>query len=386
MTDKKTADSTSKPEASPAVIAGAQPAQLGHKTLRTTLIALAAGVALLVGISALPKPPAAPPPPPRLPVNVQVQAVTPIAKLVDTFVMPAVVQANRIVKVAAEVDGRIESIDVKEGLKVQAGQVLVKLNTDLLLDTYKQALANYNLANKELERVKQLQAKGISSQQDMDQAVNQYDVAEASMKLAKTRLDCAVVKAPISGILDRTPMEVGEYIAVASGVSCVAQIVDIDTVKVVAQVPEMEIGNLKIGQSETVVVKTTNGQDATFEGDITYISEVADDVTHTTRVEVSVKNPDRRLRTGQIVSLLLTRRVLDDALMIPLAAVIPNETDKEVFCVENSKASVRKVTLGFFRGSDVQILSGLKAGEQLIVSGHRYVSDGQAIQIQPNDQ
>ena len=359
-----------------------QARRLHHKPGRrkwiVTLVCLLAGIGVLVGISALADPPSPPPPPPALPQVVQVMAVTPVAELNDVFVLPAVVEPNRIVKVPAEVDGRIEEIDLKEGQKVQAGATIIKLNTDLLAAQFERQQADANFAAKEYERVSQLQGKGIASQQDMDQAISRRDISQADLKLCKTRLERATIVAPISGSLNRIPVQIGEYVAPGT---CIAQIVDIDVVKVAVLVPERDIRYLKLGQTETVLLKTADGGENTFEGEITYISDLADETTHTTRVEVSVKNPDGLLRNGMMVHVRLTRRVLKDAVMIPLAAVIPAENDKQVYCVEGSKACLRKVTLGFYQGANVQVLSGLKGQEQLIVSGHRSVSDGQSVRV-----
>lgn len=359
--------------------AGGLQHKAGRRKWLVTLICLLAGVGVLAGISALPKPPDAPQPPPALPQVVQVMAVTPVAELNDVFTLPAIVEPNRIVKVPAEVDGRIEKIELKEGQKVQAGATIVQLNTDLLAAQFERQQADANFAAKEYERVSQLQGKGIASQQDMDQAISRRATSQADLKLCKTRLERATIVAPISGSLNHIPVEIGEYVAPGA---CVAQIVDIDVVKVVVLVPERDIRYLKLGQKETVLLKTADGGENTFEGEITYISDLADETTHTTRVEVSVKNPDGLLRNGMMVHVRLTRRVLKDAVMIPLAAVIPAENDKQVYCVEGSKACLRKVTLGFYQGANVQVLSGLKGQEQLIVSGHRSVSDGQSVRVE----
>ena len=116
-------------------------------------------------------------------------------------------------------------------------------------------------------------------------------------------------------------------------------------------------------------------------GQITFISELADERSRTTRVEVSVENPERLLRSGQIVRARLTRRTLKDVVMIPLASVIPLEDGKVVYLVEGDEARRRRIELDmdFIKGTDIRVLSGLDGGEKLIVAGHRYVGDGQKV-------
>ncbi len=116
-------------------------------------------------------------------------------------------------------------------------------------------------------------------------------------------------------------------------------------------------------------------------GQITYISALADQGTRTTRIEVLVDNHEHRLRSGQIVRARLTRRVLRDALLIPLAAVIPLEKGYSVYVVRDGQAELRQVELGLLKGRDVQVLSGLAPGDELIVSGHRYVGPGQKVKV-----
>ncbi len=92
-------------------------------------------------------------------------------------------------------------------------------------------------------------------------------------------------------------------------------------------------------------------------------------------------NRDHALRSGQIVRVRLTRRMLQDVIMIPLAAVIPLEEGRVVYLEREGQAERRAIELGFIKGRNVQVLSGLAAGEQLIVAGHRYVGPGQAVRV-----
>ena len=98
-------------------------------------------------------------------------------------------------------------------------------------------------------------------------------------------------------------------------------------------------------------------------------------------MEILVDNARRALHSGQIVRVRLRRRVVRNVIMVPLAAVIPLEDGRAVYVVENGTAQRRDVELGFWRGRSVQVLSGLKAGEKLIIRGHQYVASGQAVKV-----
>jgi membrane fusion protein (multidrug efflux system) len=183
--------------------------------------------------------------------------------------------------------------------------------------------------------------------------------------------------APIAGVLNRVAVEKGEYVQEGT---LVAEIVDIDTAKVVVYVPERDVQYVENG-AETQVFADVAGQEEALTGVITYMSELADIQTRATRLEISVENRRRLLRSGQIVRAKLTRRVLTDVIMIPLAAVIPLEDAQAVYVVEAGEAERRDVELGLIRGRRIQVLSGLEPGDRLIVLGHRFVGPGQPVQV-----
>jgi membrane fusion protein (multidrug efflux system) len=131
------------------------------------------------------------------------------------------------------------------------------------------------------------------------------------------------------------------------------------------------------------VVADVKGRQVSLTGTTTFISQLADARTRCTRMEITVANQESLLRSGQIVHVRLTRQILKDAILIPLAAVIPMEDGKAVYVVEASKSQRKIVELGIIRGDRVQIRSGLKPGERLIVAGHRFVAPGQKVDIVP---
>jgi membrane fusion protein (multidrug efflux system) len=123
------------------------------------------------------------------------------------------------------------------------------------------------------------------------------------------------------------------------------------------------------------------GEEKVLTGEMIFISELADPQTRSTRVEIALENKERLLRSGQIVQVRLTRRMLKDAILIPLLAVIPMEDGKAVYVVNSTEAKRYDVELGVIKGDRVQVKSGLKPGDRLITSGHRFVAPGQTVQI-----
>lgn len=377
-------------------------------SLRGKLIAVGLvllGAAVVGGIWHLPTPEAAETPVEVLPVNVSVQPIEPVAALPDTFDLTGVVQPRTIVRVAAEVAGRVESYGkrgadaqgpggsfaagsaIDEGQPVTAGDPLILLNRDLLQARHDRAAAQYENDEQEYQRISSLYERGTAPPTEMRQARTRRDVSKADLDEAARSLERATIAAPTSGLLNDFPMEPGEY---ASPGDVVAEIVDIDAVKVLVDVPERDIGYLRVGQQAEIIPLSEDAHPS--KGTITYINALANESTRTTRIEVTVRNRKEEsagesqggeyfLRSGQIVKARLTRRVIEDAIMVPLASVIPLENGKEVYIVENGKAERRPVELGFIRGRSIQVCSGLRRGDLLIVAGHRLVSPGQPVKV-----
>ncbi|MBU0639262.1 MAG: efflux RND transporter periplasmic adaptor subunit [Planctomycetes bacterium] len=361
---------------------------------------LVAGAAGVVGLVAL-MPPAVPPAAPSEvpPVNVTVQAVVAAAALADTLDLTGVVEANRVVRVAAELSGRVErygqrpreiawrgrafraGATIAEGDPVSEGDPLVGLNSDLQAARYAQAQAQFEYDLREYQRILDLFEQQVTSKTELDNARTRRDIAQAQLDEVSEQLKRTSIVAPISGILNRLPAEIGEY--VASG-DAVAEIVDVDRVKLVVDVPERDVHYLGVGDQVRIFARTIEPAELT--GAITYISELADELTRTTRVEITIDNRSQVLRSGQIVQVRLTRRTLHDVIMIPLSAVIPLERGRVVYIVdEEGLAQRRTVELGFLKGRQVRVRSGLTPGDRLIVAGHRYVAPDQPVTIITED-
>lgn len=369
---------------------------------------LLAGVVVVGIIASMPAVQTQVPSAERVPVNVKARRVEPIPEIADSFDLTAVVQPYATVRVAAEVPGRIESYGtrskearweggilpagskINEGQPVTAGDPLVILNRDLLQARFDRASAQYEYDKQEYQRILSLYQRGNASSAEMRLARTRHDVSKADLDEATRSLARTTITAPIGGILNDWPMDLGEY---AVPGDAVAEIVDIEKVKVCADVPERDVRYLRVGQTAEVLSSPRDANPVT--GTITYINALADQATRATRIEVTVQNRvseadasaagtlsaegGYRLRSGQIVDVRLTRRILHNVFMVPLASVIPLEEGKEVYVVVDGKAERRTVEIGFIRGRSIEITRGLEPGDLLIVEGHRLVSPGQPV-------
>jgi len=352
-------------------------------------IIILAAIAVLTAIMKMPKKKREAPATEAPPVNVKVMTVTAEPQLADTFNLPAVVEPNRIVTVSAEVSGRIERIPPEEGSKVRAGDLLVKLNTDLILPEFESAKAQVERDQIEFDRMTNLVKESATTQRDLDNATSQLAISKARLDGIRARLERTSILAPTGGVLNDLLVEEGEYVDPGNPV---AQVVDTDTVKVVVEIPERDIAFFSIDEKAEIFVDTkgqrsslagTKDQRSSLTGTINFISELADPRTRSTRTEITLDNKQRLLRSGQIVQVRLTRQILKDAVLIPLLAVIPMEDSKAVYVVNSTQAKRREVKIGIIRGDQVRIESGLEPGDKLIIAGHRFIAPGQKVNIVP---
>jgi len=315
-------------------------------------------------------------------VPVAVMEVETTDVLADVARLHGKTEPNRVVDVASEVAGRVEDIRVEEGQTVRcedADCVLVQLNTDLLQAQYDRYKSEAGFNQRDYERLQEAYKRGVATQTEVDQARMRAESFRALMDSAAAELERSTIRPPIDGLVNEIPIEEGEYLQPGSPV---VQIVDLDVIKVVVNVPERDISYFSLGDEATVVLNGDGGE-REMAGRITFISQLADPATFTSRVEISVPNADRRLRTGKVVDVLLTRRTIPHAVLVPLSTVIPRENDYVVYLVNDNTAHRQVVELGLIRGQDVQVTSGLAAGDRLIISGHRLVADGQLVRIEP---
>jgi RND family efflux transporter MFP subunit len=346
-----------------------------RNTAKTVIILVS--LAILAVIMVIPKRNRDVPSAEAPPVNVTVMTVTAEPEIVDTFDLPAVVEPNRIVTVSAEVAGRIEHIPLKKGNLVHAGDLLIRLNEDLLRPEFEGAEAQFKRDQIEYERVANLVKEKVSPPRDLDNATSQLAISKARLAEVRARLERTSILAPCAGLLNNLLVEEGEYVQVGAPL---AELVDTDMVKVVVEVPERDITYFAIGQKAEVFTDT-RGQEKSLTGTITFISKLADQRTRSTRMEVTLDNKEGLFLSGQIVRAHLTRRILLDVIFIPLLAVIPMEECKAVYVVSSSQVQRREVELGVIKGDRVQVKRGLAPGDRLIIAGHRFVSPGQNVKI-----
>jgi multidrug efflux pump subunit AcrA (membrane-fusion protein) len=236
-----------------------------------------------------------------------------------------------------------------------------------------QARSQYETA---LEHLNALQ--NVGKQQQIRAALAQVEAAHARYQGAEAQLGYSEIRSPISGVIADRPLYAGEM---ASAGSPLLTVMDVSKVVARANVPQNEASNLKIGDSATVSLPNGTG-DST--GKVIVVSPAADPNSTTVQVWVQVPNPGGKLKPGTSVRTSIVAGTLNDALLIPTAALLSSDEGGEsVFTVgPDSIAHEHKVEVGIRHGDQLQILSGLSAGDRVVTIGGLGLEDGAKVQIE----
>ena len=311
--------------------------------------------------------------------------------LAPVFTFSANLEAVWSTEVSTKADGRIDKLFVEEGDRVTAGMVLARLDMNELAAQVMQAegqvlQAQATLEQNELnfQRMNALYQQNAVSAHTLDSARTQRDLAMGGLQAArgnflllKARLDNANILSPLSGVVIRRHVQAGAFSKAGIAILTVA---DTSTLLAKAVVGEAQITELALGKSVNVKVDALKGQE--FKGTITRLSPAASVPTRTFTAEVSVPNPDGQIKVGMFANAEVVGQERKNVLAVPESALVMREDQKTVFVVTEENRVVQKVLkLGDAAGGWVEVLSGLKEGERIVVAGQHKLKDGASIRL-----
>jgi len=300
-------------------------------------------------------------------------------RLVDKINLPAQIDPYEEVWVKAEVPGQVIEVLVKEGQMVKKGQVLMKLDDRDYRTRLARIEANYELAKLNYERTKTLVKKKIAAPTKLDEIEAQLKDLTAQRNEAKVALSRTIITTPLSSLLNDISAKMGDYMGVGDPV---AQILEIDTVKVTVGVPESDVTAIFDLNEADIIIEALDKRRVT--GKKIFLSRKPRTLSRLFDLELSVPNPDGHILPGMFARVELVKHVYEDAVALPLYAIITQEDERFVFIEKEGRVEKRRVTLGTLIGWQVHITSGLKAGERVVVVGHRLLDDGQAVEVIKN--
>lgn len=313
-------------------------------------------------------------------INVEVASVQP-ARFVEEIRLTSVAMANQDVLVAAEESGVIRELFADRGDRVATGEAIAKIDDRVLSAQVAQARAAADLAQQTWDRRKRLwEEERVGSEIAYLEARYAAEQSAASLASLEERLDRTVVRAPFDGVLDERHVDVG---AMVSSGDPIGRLIDLNPIKVFAGVPERYAADVNVGD-EAVLQFEALGSDS-HTASIRYVGSAVDPQNRTFPIEVVLPNPGGRIKPQMVANMAVTRRAVDDAIVLPQDALVRVEDGYVAFvAVERDGvevAEVRPVTLGPTRRNLVVAESGIQAGDRLIVVGQKAVEDGDRINI-----
>ncbi len=318
------------------------------------------------------------------------------------------IQPETMVKISANIPARIISLPVKEGQKVEKGQLLVLLdktryvaNVERARSSLKSAISNLKKVEGDYRRAKELYEKGLTSESEMELLQAQYEAAKsgveqgrASLKEAEDDLSKCTITSPISGLITKLNKEEGEMVLGAQFQEDVIMVVaDLSKIEAQVDVDETDVVDVKPGQKARIEVDAL--PDTVLHGLVKEISNTATTTGYGTqeevtnfKVKVSVLDPLPSLRPGMSATVDIITAHHPEALSVPIQSVVMRPPLKEegdtlstkgkkskpvevVFVVKDGTAHQREVKTGISSETDMEILDGLKEGEKVVTGGYR---------------
>lgn len=306
-------------------------------------------------------------------------------KVGEDIVLPAQVLAYQSAILTAKVAGYLKTITVDKGDKVTAGQLLATLEVPELVADHAQYKAQADVARSNYNRIREAAktAPDLVTPQSVDEAQGRFRVAQAQLERTETLLRYARITAPFSGTITGRFADPGAYIPVATSSAqqnaAVVSLMNFERVRIQAAVPESEAG--KISEEIPVVITIKGLAGKQFTSKVTRISYALDQITRTMLAEIEMENPDATLRPGMYATVRFTIPSKNQGVVVPVEALVKEGNNFVVFRVVNRKAVKTAVTLGNKNDKQAEILTGLSAGQLIVVPGKEPLSDGASISL-----
>ncbi|WP_066833575.1 efflux RND transporter periplasmic adaptor subunit [Rufibacter ruber] len=300
------------------------------------------------------------------------------AKLDKSFTAQGNFRPVQSLTLMAEVSGQIQRVYKRKGDKVRAGEVLLQVEDNTSSANLATAQANYQKAQKDLERMKNLIAGDAVTKRQLEEAQINVNATRAQLVAARQNQSNARVTAPINGEINEMYIEVGSYLN-ANASTKLYDIVNVDRLKLNVKASEAEV--LLINRGQKVKVTANAGGAQEYEGTVTAIGAAAD-ASLKFDVEIEVKNTaNNNLRAGMYGTAFFPVNAQRDALLLPREAIVGSIQDPSVWVVNNNKASLRKVKVGVVTQDQVEILEGIQPGEKIVQSGQINLREGIQVSV-----
>jgi multidrug efflux system membrane fusion protein len=296
------------------------------------------------------------------------------------------------VTISAQVGGEVRVVSADVGDRVEEGAALLRVDDSKQRIAVSQAAAqlegakaDHAFARSDLERVRSLVKRSSlpavaldEAQLRLDKAASGRDSASASLRSARRALEDTVIVAPFAGVVTARRIDAGATIN--PGMPLV-DIVDLSRVRVQVGATGVEAAGLTVGDPATVRVADLGGLVLSLE--VGSVGAVANDATGLFDIELRGENPGERVRGGMLARVELPRASISDVVVVPRGAVTRRDGEVVTFAIQEGVARMRVVRTGLYDGTDIEVLSGLAAGEAVATSALHSLAEGVLVDPAP---
>lgn len=295
--------------------------------------------------------------------------------VVDFISVNGSTQPDEEVVVSSEVPGKVIKILFKEGSRVSRGTPLVQLDDTELQAQRERLVVQQNLNQKIAERLQALYEREGVSLQEYEVAKAEVEKVKAEISLVDAQLAKRTIRAPFSGVLGLRMVSEGSYLSPGTAI---VNLVSINPIEIEFAVPEKYSQVVGPG---TEVIFRLDGANRDYQAKVIATEPVIDAQTRTFMLKASAPNPNGRILPGAFANVTVNLQEFDSSIMIPTEAVIPELGGKKVFVARDGTAQPVAVETGIRQEANIQVISGLSAGDTLITSGILQLRAGSPVDI-----
>jgi membrane fusion protein (multidrug efflux system) len=291
-------------------------------------------------------------------------------------------RADESVVVRPELPGRIVKIHFEEGARVQAGAPLFSLDASVARAALTEAIATLENARRASNRATELASGSLISRSELENTQAQLSVSEARVASARAQLGKMTLVAPFAGVVGLREVSVGAYVTAGQNL---VNLVRLDPMEVDFSLPERELASVQAGQPVTMTVDAFPAE--TFTGKLVAIEPIVDVNSRSARLRAQVPNPDYKLRPGLFARIHLGTGTISKALLVPEQALLQQGEARFVYKIVDGKAARTEIKTGQRLPGRLEIVEGLKPGDQVITAGQGkpMMHDGMPVVVVPGE-
>jgi membrane fusion protein (multidrug efflux system) len=291
------------------------------------------------------------------------------------------IDANTTVKLGFLVAGKIQQFGWNEGDRISKGQLVAQLDPANYQIAKEMADVQVKQVEDEFQRIKILHERNSVSESDFKKVEYTLQSALTQQKLQQKNLTDTRLYAPVTGVVLKKLSENGEIVSTGYPIVVLA---DINKVKVNAYLPETQLQDVRIGQTATVNISALG---ETFTGKVKEIAGAAEATTRAFTIRIEIDNPQLKIKPGMIADVQLSGQQKKSILQVPLSTIIrTTEGQTYVYTVDKEKGQAfqRNISIGAINGENVEVITGLAAGETIVSGGQQKLANGSFITITTN--